>query len=354
MKKLFAVLLSAGLLFSFAACTGENDKKDSSDTESVAEVSEESKMPEIDVDPDVKKLVEEKINVNDLGPLTQYAVKQIESKNLQLEFSLEQVKDDEESSGDESSKKSSKNSESSSYDLSSIGSIDVILTKNANKDIRVNLGMSMISFDILKNSDGVFSMNTRRKTYKVLQTAEQLSKLESEASSDSSGQASRLVENIKDIAGDVVGDLNTNDILNTTQTTEIKLADSGEEEYGYKDYKFERYDVKETTETKKKVDTKKNDNSKSESKKEESSEKTEIETKTTTSKVTCYFDEDNIIKVIHVESDEGKFDLNVNVISSEIDSEELIIPDGYTEKETSKISLSDISELIPDDLLNKE
>ncbi len=349
MKKLFTILLSAALVFPLAACSGENDKKDSSDTESVAEVSEETKMPEIDVDPDIKKLVEEKMNVNDLGPLTQYAVKQIESKNLQLEFSLEQVNDDEEdSSKDESSKKSSKNSESSSYDLSSIGSIDVILTKNADKDIRVNLGMSMISFDILKNSDGVFSMNTRRKTYKVLQTAEQLSKLESEASSDSSGQASRIVENIKDIAGDVVGDLDTDEILNTTQTTEIKLADSGEEEYGYKDYKFERYDVTQTTETKKKVDAKKNDNSKSESKKEESSEKTETVTKTTSSKVTCYFDEENIIKVIHIESEDKKYDININVISSEIDSEELIIPDGYKEKETSKINLSELSEIFSD------
>lgn len=353
MKKLIAIMLTAVLAVSVSACSdkNDNDKTDES-VESVAEVSEEIKMPEIDIDPDVQKMIEDKYNPDSFGPLTKYAIQMLESKNLQLEFSVEQIKDEdeEESSKKESSKEeSSKKSESSSsFDLSSLGgSMDLILTKNFDKDIRINLGMGMVSFDILKNKDGVFSMNTRRKTYKVLQTAEQLSKLESEASSDSSGQASRAIESIKDAMGDMTDEFDVDEFINTDRKIEITLKDSGEAEYKYKDYKFESYTVVETDEIKK-SDDKKSDSSKSESKQvSESSGKTE--TKTYTSQMTCYFDEENIIQIIHVESDQGNFDITINNISSEIDSDELIVPDNYEQKESSKIDLSELSALLSDD-----
>ena len=340
MKKLIAIFLTAVLALSFAACSDKDeDDEDYTLDESETEVSEKSKLPDVDIDPDVKKLFEEKMDVSKLGPLTTYALQQLEGKDLQLEFTIQNLKDDDEkSSKKESSKKESSKEESSkksSFDFSSLsGDIDIILTKNANKDIRFNFGMSLFSFDVLKNKDGIFSMNTRKKTYQVLQTAEEVKKAESEASSDSSGQASRIKENIKKNVGDMFGDdVDIDELFDTDVTSEIKSMESGKAEYKNKDYKMESYTITETKEVKKK----------SESKSESKAEETKKET--TTSKMICYFDDDDLLRIIHIESEKEKYDIIINVLSNEIDKDELIIPDNYKEKEASKISLKDISGL---------
>lgn len=354
MKKLLAVLLTAVLAVSLCACSDSEDDEDYTIDESQTEITDEIDLPKVDVDTELKKKIEEKIDVSQFGPLTTYALEQLEGKNLQLEFTAQNADDkDDEDSKEESSKESSedekKNEESSkgsssSFDFSKLsGDIDVILTKNADDDMRINFGMGLFSFDILKNKDGIFSMNTRKKTYQVLQTAEEVKKMESEASSDSSGQASRIVKSIKDAAGDMFDeyDFDADDILNTNVKTDIKAKDSGTAEYKYKDYLFESYTFTSTAEVTKKEKSEKD--SKSESTEVSKAEKTE--TKTSTADVTFYFDDDKLLKLIHVESDDAKYDIVINALSNEIDPEELVIPDKYEQKETSKISLKDLSGL---------
>lgn len=322
MKKWIAVLLAAVSLVSFCACGDQNKKENSGGNGSVAESAEESALPEVDVDPDLQKEIEEKFDMEKLGPLTKYAVQMLEGKNLTLDMSVEQIK--EKSSKKEESSKKSESSASVSVDFSSLTSdVNISITKNGNDDMRLNFGMGMFSFDLLKNKDGLFSVNTRKKTYQVLQTAEQLKKLEEDASKDSSAQASKAFDNVKNATGDLLKDVSLDDLLNSQGKADVTFKGDGEAEYKNRDYYYESYSVTA------KVVTASGDTSK--------------ESDPVTTEVTCYFNDEKILKIMHLESDKGKFDLIFNDFSNEIDEDELVLPSNYTEKEASKIDLSEFS-----------
>lgn len=335
MKKLTAILLTALLALSVAACSNNDNKEASSaesvtaesvsvsdnvsqDEESVEIISRPVAEQELDPDPDIQKNIEEKIDMEKLGPLTRYAVQMMENKNLKIDFGIEEVKDETQESSEASS----------SVDLSELtSSMSIGIIKNADKNYRIKLDMGVFSFDILKNETGVYSLNTRNKTYQVMQTAEQVKKSEEEASKAGNTETSNALENFSSMTGGMLDGFDADSMISNTDEKEVTFNGSGSEEYKEQTYQFESYTVKSKA-----------------SASSESSGKTDD--KTTDVKV--YFDNDGIIKIIHVETDTAKMDFNINEISVKIDENDLVLPTDFTEKETSDIDLGGLDLSIPD------
>ena len=55
-----------------------------------------------------------------------------------------------------------------------------------------------------------------------------------------------------------------------------------------------------------------------------------------------------MMKLIHIESDDQKFDFVFNTFTTEIDPDDLVIPAEYEEKQESSIDLSDLDISLPD------
>lgn len=336
MKKITAVLLTAVLAFSLAACNNDNgnnsaDISAASETVSNAnnsaenEVSNEDTLPqlELDPDPDLQKNFEEKIDMDKLGPLTKYAVNMLENKNMQVKFSIEPLEDDESSTETESS---------TSLDFSSIANnISVGIIKNSEKDYRITLDIGLFSFDVLRNREGIFSVNSNTKTYQVLKTAEEADKEEKEASENSGNEASAAIENLSGMTGGMLDGFNLDSMISDTDEKEVTYNGDGSEEYNGETYKFESYTVK----SKQKQSS-------------ESSKESSTESKEETAEIKVYFGDDKIMKLIHVESDTAKADFIFDELSVTIDEDKLKIPEDYEVKETSEIDLSALGISIPD------
>ena len=180
--------------------------------------------------------------------------------------------------------------------------------------------------DLLKNKDGMFSINSKTKSYQVLQTAEEVAKSESEAA-ESGSETSNALSGIGDMAGGLLGGIDTDSIIASKDKKEITYEGDGNEKYDGTEYSYESYTV-----------TEKSDNS---------SDSEKSESKDNVTKLKIYFD-GNEAKIIRVESEGSVMLIKFDKISVDIDESELTLPSDYKKKEfsTSDLGLGDIS--IPD------
>ncbi len=328
-RRFFAFALTAALAVSFAGC-GNNKADEGSETagKSVSAQSDQEEqesqvsLPQLDADPEIKESIEKKIDMDKLGPLTKFAVSMLENKNLTVKFDVNQIKDDDASEASKSG---------SAMNLESLGEeITVAIIKNENKDYRIKLDIGMFSFDMLKNKDGLFSVNPKVRSYSVLKTAEEMNKADSGASSDSSAEAQKAIDSVKDMTGGMLDNFDTNSLINDTSEKEVTYNGDGTETYDGEEYKYESYTVKK----KAKAESSAASGSASETKEE-------------TVQVKVYFGDDNMMKIIHVEKEDQKYDFIFKTFSVEVDEEDLTIPSEYTEKEASEIDLSALGISIP-------
>lgn len=335
LKKVFAVLLCSVLTFSFAGCsnnnTGNENSSQSAETSTAKEdtssdsVAEEVSMPELDIDPEMQKQFEEKIDMEKLGPLTKYAVQMMENKTLDVKFDVVQLKDEEES-------KTSK--EADAFDMSALSEeITAHIIKNENKDYRIKLDLGLFSFDLLKNKDGTFSVNKKTRSYQKLSEV-------SEASAQTSAETSKEVENavnsLKGMTNGMFDSFDTDQLIQDTGEKEVTYNGDGKETYEENEYKYESYTVKEKP------------SEKSAASSDSSAKETSESQKERTVNVKVYFGDDNMMKLIHIESDDQKFDFVFNTFTTEIDPDDLVIPAEYEEKQESSIDLSDLDISLPD------
>ena len=324
MKKFTALMLTAFLALSISACSNDNGEASSVESTPAETVSDEESIEEsvieFDTDPDVQKTIEEYIDIAKLGPKTKLMVQTFENKTMTVSAKMEEEK------SEESSVETSETS-TSALDLSGLTSeISISITKNADKDYRMSFDLGIMSMDLLKNKDGMFSINSKTKSYQVLQTAEEVAKSESEAA-ESGSETSNALSGIGDMAGGLLGGIDTDSIIASKDKKEITYEGDGNEKYDGTEYSYESYTV-----------TEKSDNS---------SDSEKSESKDNVTKLKIYFD-GNVAKIIRVESEGSVMLIKFDKISVDIDESELTLPSDYKKKEfsTSDLGLGDIS--IPD------
>ncbi len=327
-RKAFAIILCSILTLSFAGCANSNSNESSNSKTaetSVAQNSSESsektevKLPELDIDPEMQKSFEEKIDMDKLGPLSKFAVQMMENKTLDVKFDIVQLTEDEES-------KSSKSPDT--FDLNSISEeITAHIIKNENKDYRIKLDLGLFSFDLLKNKDGTFSVNKKTRSYQKLSDVSEAS---AKTSSDSSKEVENAMNSIKDMTNGMLDNIDTDSLIQDKGDKEVTYNGEGTETYKENEYKYESYTVKEKPSEKSSASGKTADN------------------KEKNINVKVYFGDDNIMKIIHIEADKQKFDFVFNTFTTEIDPEDLVIPAEYEEKQQSSVDLSDLNISLPD------
>ncbi len=321
MKKFTALMLTAFLALSISACNNNDNQENSSaastgETVSAGENVEESieeSVIEFDTDPDIQKTIEEYIDMEKLGPKTKQMVQTFENKTITVSAKMEEEK------SEESSQESSETS-ALALDLSGLTSeISLSITKNADKDYRITFDLGIMSMDLLKNKDGTFSINDKTKSYQVLQTAEEAAKAESEAAEESGSETSNALSGIGDMAGGLLGGIDTDSIIAGKDKKEVTYEGDGTEEYDGTEYSYESYTVTE----------KSDDSSASEEK---------------VTKVKVYFDASEA-KLIRVESEGSAMLIKFDKISVDIDESKLTLPSDYEKKEfsASDLGLGDLS-----------
>ncbi|MBQ8135078.1 MAG: hypothetical protein IJ192_11830 [Clostridia bacterium] len=326
MKKFTALMLTAFLALSISACNNNDSQENSSAAstgetvsagENVEESTEESVI-EFDTDPDIQKTIEEYIDMEKLGPKTKQMVQTFENKTMTVSAKMEEEKTE------ESSQESSETS-ALALDLSGLTSeISLSITKNADKDYRITFDLGIMSMDLLKNKDGTFSINDKTKSYQVLQTAEEAAKAESEAAEESGSETSNALSGIGDMAGGLIGGIDTDSIIAGKDKKEVVYEGDGTEKYDGTEYSYESYTVTEKSEAS------------ADSKKTESTDKV--------TKVKVYFDGSEA-KLIRVESEGSAMLIKFDKISVDIDESKLTLPSDYEKKEfsASDLGLGDLS-----------
>lgn len=179
-KRIFAIMLTAMMAVSVAACNNDSGSQSSeaskSSTESTASQAdtdeskddeskeEESKDEEpsadetqvdYDVDADALAEIEKNLPMDKLGDKTKATVRKFASKELKLDLSIALPEATSEDSAADPTGLSS---------MLSGSTIKIGYAKNGNNDVRVNFNMTGMSMDILTNSEGTYFLDSTSKT----------------------------------------------------------------------------------------------------------------------------------------------------------------------------------------------
>ena len=163
-KKIFCMLLCAAFVVPAAACNNDADKKNQSSSETSVSSKAESSMTyemivsELDPDENVKKKIEENIDVEKLGKKTQEALKVIENKSYTITMEFEVEADEESKASDEESL-----SMSDVMDMMDGSKITILRKGEDLGRVTIDIG-SMMGMDRLQTENGTYNMNTKRKT----------------------------------------------------------------------------------------------------------------------------------------------------------------------------------------------
>lgn len=322
MKRIFAVLLTAAMAVSIAACSNNNSTNTENNTASTVNSTSGDSDSQTDsqgndnastsYDPDqatVEK-VEKLFNPEQLGPKSQNVIKILENKKMKFSIiiDIEEVK-----------KETSDEESSASLNFSSMFSNIVFsLTKNGDESSRtvMNLG-GLMNIDVLKNSSGTYMMNTAGKTATLIPDG-------------SDG----------DETGGLGSSFNLDSMLDSENSdpAEITYVGNGEEEFKNKQYSFEEYKVK----TKKSNDLSFIPEDGVSFTIDEESQEPEIEEIT----MKIYFD-GNDAKYIYVPSESSIATITIDELTTDFDESELVVPDDYKIIESGSGLTDEDSSLFP-------
>ena len=288
-KRIFAFLLTALTIASLAACNKDDDKKSEGSSTGSNDTASTVSTVDYEQDENIKKTIEDNVPMDQFSSKTKSVIEKFSSKDLKVELSMKIDKP----------KSDTSNSGSSLSTLAMLQGSELKFgfAKNGNNDMRISVDLGiMTTFDMLKNSDGLYYLNTKNKSAILTKIDEQNSAVaaESEASSSEDGSGS-LLDSI--------------DVGSIAQSTGLS-ADSfvhgqdGEEDFNGEKCSYESYTIKVP-------------------------ESSEANAKTEDITFKAYFSGDDL-KGLQFSKDEEKFDIVVNTFDTKVDESEFKVPSEYT------------------------